>query len=104
MGVESNPLNQFIYKFEDKNVLMEEMTLHFPSDLKQVPDIFLNLYTKTTFGEKRLGYYRIKATEKILQENSLDWFKFKGFGIGNENNQKNQQCWLKGLYVEMCVY
>lgn len=79
---ESGPLNQVVYKFEDKHVLLEEMSLHFPSDLKQVPDIFLNLYCKTTFGEKRLGYYRIKATDKTLQENSLDWFKFKGFGIG----------------------
>jgi hypothetical protein len=48
--------------------------------------LFLNLYTKTTFGEKRLGYYRIKATDKSLQENSLDWFKFKGFGIGKKDN------------------
>jgi hypothetical protein len=47
-----------------------------------VPDIFLNLYSKGAFGEKRLGYYRIKATDKSLQENSLDWYKFKGFGIG----------------------
>jgi hypothetical protein len=35
-GVESNPLNQFAYKFEPKHVLLEEMSLHFPSDLKQV--------------------------------------------------------------------
>jgi hypothetical protein len=35
-GSELNPLSQFVYKFEDRHVLLEEMSLHFPSDLKQV--------------------------------------------------------------------
>lgn len=81
-ATQANILNQFEYKIDDGQRILEEMKLHFPSDLKQVPDVFLNLYTKTTFGEKRLGYHRIRATEKSLQEHSLEWFKFRGFGVG----------------------
>lgn len=80
---ENNSLSQFVYRFRDKDILLEEIRVHFPTDLKQVPDITLNLFVKNTFGEKRLGYVRIKATDKNLKEGCLDWFKFKALGSGN---------------------
>jgi hypothetical protein len=43
-GSESNHLNQFVYKFEDRHILLEGMSLHFPSDLKQVRVIRSQIY------------------------------------------------------------
>ena len=80
-------LSQFVYKYKGKDeILVNEISVHFPSDMKQVPDVILSLFTKGTFGKKRLGYLRIKSSEKLLQKSSLDWFKFKNFGMGMNYN------------------
>lgn len=48
----------------------------FPSDLSQVPDIFLDLYTATTFSsEVRFAYLRLSARDCICSKPKPNWFR-----------------------------
>ena len=45
---------------------MKSLRVNYPQDLKQVPDIIINVYTESTFsGDYRLGYVRIEAQDCI---------------------------------------
>lgn len=48
----------------------------FPSDLSQVPDIFLDLYADTTFSKNvRFGYLRLRARDCICSKPKPNWFR-----------------------------
>lgn len=43
---------------------MKPLSINFPLDIKQTPDIIINIYSDKTFtGEYRLGYIRIPAKD-----------------------------------------
>jgi len=53
---------------------MKEML--FSSDLSQVPDIFIDLYTDTTFSTNvRFAYLRLKARDCICSKPKPNWFR-----------------------------
>mmetsp|Transcript_4836 Transcript_4836/g.4022 ORF Transcript_4836/g.4022 Transcript_4836/m.4022 type:complete len:413 (-) Transcript_4836:2465-3703(-) len=65
------------YVWKDNQVKIEDIKGQFPVDIQQVPDIFINVYTRTFFGSSRVGYVRIKSTDKRLTENKPKWFPVK---------------------------
>ena len=45
-------------------ISFKTMSVDFPQDLKQVPDIIINVYSEKTFtGEYRLGYIRVPVKD-----------------------------------------
>jgi hypothetical protein len=49
----------------------------YPADLTQIPDIFIDLFTNTTFGgEERIGYIRLKVKDCLNIKAKPNWFRF----------------------------
>jgi hypothetical protein len=54
------------------------MLVNYPIDLKQAPDIIINVYSEKTFsGEFRLGYIRIPAKECMRKSSNPQWHRLK---------------------------
>lgn len=54
------------------------MQVNFPTDLKQVPDIIINVYSEKTFsGAYRLGYIRIPAKDCHKKSSNPQWYRLK---------------------------
>ena len=50
--------------------------LEFPVDFGQIPDIFINLYTNSTFSkEERFAYLRLKAKDCVSTKPKPNWFR-----------------------------
>lgn len=66
------------FKWKGKKVQAEPISEQYPVDTQQVPDIFINIYTTSTFkGERRIGYVRVPANEASLSHNFANWYQIK---------------------------
>jgi hypothetical protein len=65
------------YKWKDKKVECEQLVdMELPFDFAQIPDIFIDFYTNTTFsGEERFGYLRLKAKDCVSLKPKPNWFR-----------------------------
>jgi C2 domain len=66
----------FIWGNSYSGEALSEIKEPFTVDPTQIPDIFINLYSKGLLGEKRIGYIRKPATE-IIGNSSPMWIPFK---------------------------
>lgn len=59
-------------------------------DVQQIPDIFIDLYTETTFSDAlRIGYLRLKAEE--VKGDSPRWYQFSSAPTMAEKGQNSGQ-------------
>lgn len=50
--------------------------MSFPQDLSQVPDIFINVYTNSSFsGDERIAYLRLQVQNCIQKRPKPNWFR-----------------------------
>lgn len=66
--------------WKDKSISIKDIKQQFPS-IKQVPDIYINLYTNTYLnGDRRVGFIRISASEVRSKEPKPMWRRLKPLG------------------------
>lgn len=70
IGSEASKERQALIKASTKsltwgsNPKMDTLEIDLPEDIEQIPDLFIDILSKTTFGYKeRLGFIRIKPKE-----------------------------------------
>lgn len=70
---------------------LDELVLSYPTDVSQVPDIFINVLKHSKMGitkAKRLGYVRLKASDLTSKGNAVcDLLKGDIFGEGLDDGQ-----------------
>ena len=72
----SNSSDKHIAKYKKQTktyvwpkISIKAVSVNFPNDINQTPDIIINVYSKKTFsGEYRLGYTRISAKD-VMRNN-----------------------------------
>ena len=53
---------------------MDTLEIDLPEDIDQIPDLFIDILSKTTFGYKeRLGFIRIKPKEIYQAQTKPQW-------------------------------
>ena len=70
------------YIWKTSKIMLDEKKAQFPTDQTQIPDIFVSLYTKTFWGEKRVAYLRLPISDPSLANNDPKWYPLKSV----ENN------------------
>lgn len=70
---------------KSKEINLNQIVENFPKDITQVPDIFINLYTRCTGKAQRIGYIRLKAEDVIKWEPTPRWLHFKPLDMDNDS-------------------
>ena len=78
-----------MYKYKPCQVIEDKLVdLQFPADQSQLPDIFIDFYTKSLVSDEiRIAYLRVKTVDCISTKSRPTWYRLKS--PYNDTGSKN---------------
>lgn len=67
------------------HIVLPEILEHFPKDITQIPDIFLNLYTGGEGKGERIGYIRLDPEEVLKWDSIPRWLHFNPLDMNQDS-------------------
>ena len=84
------------YVWKTNKINLDELTIQYPTDQSQIPDIFVSIFSETFWGVKRIAYLRIPVNDPSLTNNDPKWYPLKS--VENNIEETNIGYLLLNLY------